>query len=130
VQPFIVVNMKTLAMLPRWVLLGAVCLWPAMTQAAFETGSSLLAKCQHHGVPLPDLRPKAALQLSACYSYLAGVMDVLGLRGEICPRPAVNPPELARLFVGFARMQPPAILQHPALLFIQVAFERAFPCNE
>jgi hypothetical protein len=112
------------------MLLGMVCLWPATTHAAFETGSSLLAKCQHHRAPLPELSPKATLQLGACYSYLAGVMDVLGVRGEICPRPGVNPPDLARIFVGFARMQPPATLQHPALLFIQVAFERAFPCNE
>lgn len=122
--------MKTVTMLTRWMVLGMVCLWPPAMQAAFETGSSLLVKCQHHGAPFPELGGKASLQLSACYSYLAGVMDVLGLRGEICPRPAVNPPELARIFVGFARMQPPAVLQHPALLFIQVAFERAFPCNE
>lgn len=129
-QPFIVINMKTAARLTRWMLLGMVCLWPAPTPAAFETGSSLLLKCQHHGVPFPELGPKAAYQLGACYSYLAGVLDVLGLRGEICPRTAVNPAELATIFVGFARMQPPAVLQHPALLFIQVAFERAFPCNE
>jgi len=122
--------MNTVAKFPRSMLLATVLLWPATNQAAFETGSSLLLKCQHHGVSLPELGPKATLQLAACYSYLAGVMDVLGLRGEICPRPGVNPPELARIFVSFAQVQPPVTLQHPALLFIQVAFERAFPCNE
>ncbi len=122
--------MNTVAILTRCMLLGVVCLWSVQSRAAFETGSSLLTKCQHYGVSTPELGPQAALQLVACYSYLAGVLDVLGLRGEICPRPTVNPPELARIYVGFARMQPPAVLQHPALLFIQVSFERAFPCNE
>lgn len=111
-------------------LLGVLCLWPLNVPAVFESGSSLLAKCQHYAVPVPELGPKATHQLIACYSYLAAVVDVLGLKGEICPPPVVMPPQLARLFVGFARIQPPAVLQHPALLFIQVPFERAFPCKE
>jgi hypothetical protein len=121
--------MKKLVMGGVYVLAVVACVWPWASHAAFETGSSLLAKCRGAGGRAPEVDSKASRDLASCYSYLAGVVDVLGLTGEICPSPVVTPRQLARIFVDFARVQPPAMLHHPALLFIQVPLERAFPCN-